>query len=259
MRGSKRSILALACVPALLIAACQPTAAPTVAPIPPGATQSLDSPSIADAPTATPAPGRTPVPGFESWATINPQAAQISLDDGALVMHLIGRVLWFNDQKGVLFHESVTGDFRATATVRTSKASDPSAAPGQDGTIQLAGLMARTEVPSENYVFIVSGSIGNSTGLESKTTTASRSVYIQRAASTQGDADLQLCRRGATFQLAWRAAGSTDDWQPMTTFDRPDMPPTLEVGANIYTDSVPDLIARFEGLTIDRLGAGDAC
>lgn len=259
MRGSKRSVVALACVPALLIAACQPTASPARPTVLPDATQSLVSPSVTDAPTPTLAPEQTPVPGFETWATINPQAVRISLDGSALVIHLIGRALWFNEQRGVLFHEAVTGDFRATATVRTSKASDPSAAPGRDDTIQLAGLMARTEVPAENYVFIVSGSIGNATGLESKTTTSSRSVYIQRGANTDGDADLRLCRRGATFQLAWRAAGSTDEWQPMATFERPDLPPTLQVGANIYTDSVPDLIARFEGLTIERLAAGASC
>ena len=257
MGGPRRSIPALACVAVLLVAACQP-AAPTGPTIPPDATQSLVSTASTDAPTAT-APARTPVPGFESWATINPQAVQVSVDRGTLVMNLIGRVLWFNTERGVLFHEAVTGDFRATATVRTSKASDPSAPPGADGTIQLAGLMARTEIPAENYVFIVTGSIGNSTGVESKTTTSSQSVYIQRGSNSEGDADLRLCRRGPTFLLAWRAVGSTDAWTPMATFDRPDMPQTLQVGANIYTDSVPDLVARFEGLTIDPLRAGDAC
>lgn len=201
----------------------------------------------------------TPVPGFADWRLINPQAVNVSVDDGALVMNLVGSALWYNDQKGVLFYREVTGDFRATATVRTSKASDSALPPGQDGTVQLAGLMARTEVPAENSVFIVSGSIGSSTGLETKTTESSRSIYIQRGLPTGGDAELQLCRAGSTFYLWWRHVDTDEEWTHMSTFDRKDMPPTLQVGANIYTDAVPDIVARFEGLTIQRLAAGAAC
>jgi len=199
------------------------------------------------------------VPGFEDWQLINGQSVQVSIDGEDLVMHLIGPALWFNADRGSLFFDEVTGDFRATATVRTSRASDPSKPPGKDGTIQLAGLMARAEVPVENYVFIVTGSIGASTGIESKTTTASRSIYTQRAVPGDGAADLRLCRQGHTFSVAWRPAGSTDPWQPVSTFVRPELPPTLQVGANIYTDSVPDLVARYEHLTIEALASGAAC
>jgi len=204
-------------------------------------------------------PPQTPVPGFKDWHVINPQGVRISVDSAGLLMDLIGPLLWFNEERGVLFYRDVTGDFRATATVRTWSASDPSAAPGQDGTIQLAGLMARTEIPAENYVFIVSGSIGMSTGLETKTTTSSRSVYVQRGLPTGGDAELRLCRVGPTFELSWRHVDSTEAWTLMSTFDRRDMPQTLQVGANIYTDSVPDLVARFEDLKIEPLSPGRPC
>ena len=207
---------------------------------------------------ATSAPARTPLPGFEDWATVNPQAVRMAVEDGALTLELIGSVLWFNAERGVLLSREVTGDFRATATVRTARTSDPSLAPGADGTIQLAGLMARTEVPAENYVFIVSGSIGHSTGLETKTTTSSTSIYVQRGQPTEGDADLKLCRVGPEFTLSWRPAASDGAWTLMSTFPREDMPPTLQVGANIYTDSAPDITARFENFTIEPLLEGDA-
>ena len=174
-------------------------------------------------------------------------------------MDLVRSALWFNDRQGALFYRVVSGDFRATATVRTAKASDPSAPPGQDGTVQLAGLMARTPDPAENYVFIVSGSIGTSTGLETKTTESSNSIYIQRGLPTGGDAELRLCRIGSTFYLWWRHVDTNEDWTHMSTLDRKDMPPTLEVGANIYTDARPDIVARFEHLTIERIAAGAAC
>lgn len=199
------------------------------------------------------------MPGFEGWQLINPQAVRVTVEDGTLVMELTRSVLWFNERRGVLLYRDVTGDFRATATVRTSKASDPSAAPGQDGTVQLAGLMVRAETPDENSMFIVSGSIGKSTGLETKTTESSRSVYIQGGLPTGGDAELRLCRIGWTFLLWWRNVDTDEDWTHMSTFDRKDMPETIEVGANIYTDARPDMVARFEHLTIEPLPLGAGC
>ena len=246
-----RSIVAL--IAALSITGCSPNAEAS-----PGASGNPPSPVPPVAtPTATPA--QTPVPGFENWQLINPQAVHLSVDNGALVMDLVGSVIWFNADKGVLFYRDVTGDFRATATVRTSKASDSSAPPGQDGTVQLAGLMARTEVPAENSVFIVSGSIGNSTGLETKTTESSRSIFIQRGLPTGGDAELRLCRIGSTFLLWWRHVDSNEDWTHMSTFDRKDMPATLQVGVSIYTDGVPDIVARFENLSIEPIPGGAGC
>jgi hypothetical protein len=223
-----------------------------------GATAGAATGPLASLGTPTP-PAETPVPGFEDWQVINPQGVRISVDNAGLLLDLIGPLLWLNEDRGVLFYRNVTGDFRATATVRTWKASDPSAAPGQDGTIQLAGLMARTEIPAENYVFIVSGSIGMSTGLETKTTTSSRSIYVQRGLPTGGDAELRLCRTGPTVELSWRHVDSTQPWTLMSTFDRRDMPQTLQVGVNIYTDSTPDIVARFEHLKIEPLALGKPC
>jgi hypothetical protein len=45
----------------------------------------------------------------------------------------------------------------------------------------------------------------------------------------------------------------------MSTLDRQDLPQTLQVGANIYTDGVPDITARFEGLAIEPLEDGEDC
>ena len=238
---------------ALALAGCGLTTPGSASPTGPEASAAIH--------TATPttAPTGTPVPGFEDWQLINPQAVHVSIDRGALVMDLVGSVIWFNGDKGVLFYREVTGDFRATATLRTAKSSDPSAPPGQDGSVQLAGLMARTEVPAENSVFIASGSIGQSTGLETKTTESSRSIYIQRGLSTGGDAELRLCRIGSTFLLWWRHVDTNEAWTHMSTLDRKDMPPTLQVGANIYTDGVPDIVARFEDLTIEPLPLGSGC
>jgi hypothetical protein len=247
---------------ALALGACRPPAETERPSIPADATSELGSSVPTDiAPDssadATPA-GPTAVPAFEGWETINPQALRVSKDGDDLVLELIGPALWLHASRGVMFHTDVTGDFRVTATVRTSKASDPDSPPGTDGTIQLAGLMARAEVPAENYVFVVTGSIGLSTGVETETTTSSNSIYVQRGVG-DGETDLRLCRAGPTFRLAFRPAGTSEAWQPLSTFERPDLPATLQVGANIHTDAVPDLVARFEGLTIEPLEPGDPC
>jgi hypothetical protein len=74
-----------------------------------------------------------------------------------------------------------------------------------------------------------------------------------------GDTDLRLCRTGSTFRLAFRPAGFAEPWQPLSTFERPDLPATLQVGPTIHTDAAPDLIARFEGLAIEPLEPGAPC
>jgi hypothetical protein len=252
-RRQRHRRLIVSLVGIVAVSACNPASNASQ-----GASRVPSLPSISRA-TSTPAPDRTAVPGFEDWQLINPQGVRVSVDDGALVMELIGGLIWFNADRGVLFYRDVTGDFRATATVRTARTSNASEPPGQDGTVQLAGLMARTEVPAENSVFIVTGSIGDSTGLETKTTESSRSIYIQRAQPTGGDAELQLCRHGSTFSLSWRHVDSDEDWMHMSTFDRKDMPATLQVGANIYTDAVPDITARFDDLTVEPLQPGAGC
>jgi hypothetical protein len=220
---------------------------------------SASLPASTSSPEPSPVPTSTAIPGFADWQLVNAQAVELSVDGGTLVMKLTRPALWSNDQSGVLFYREVTGDFRATATVRTSRASDPSAPPGQDGTTQLAGLMARAGGQGENSVHIVSGSIGSSTGLETKTTESSHSISIQRGQPTGGDAELQLCRKGSTFYLWWRHVDSAEDWTHMSTLDRRDLPGTLEVGASMYTDGSPDIVARFEGLTIKALAPTEAC
>jgi hypothetical protein len=251
-RGHAQLRLILALLALVSVSACNATSESS-----PGSSSgpSLRPPSAA----STPAPDQTPVPGFEDWQLINPQGVRVSVDDGALVMELIGGLTWFNADRGVLFYRDVTGNFRATATVRTARTSHPSEAPGGDGSVQLAGLMARTQVPAENSVFIVTGSIGSSTGLETKTTESSRSIYIQRGLPTGGDAELELCRLGSTFYLWWRHVDTDEAWTHMSTLDRKDMPATVQVGPNIYTDGVPDITARFEKLKIQPLQSGASC
>jgi hypothetical protein len=220
--------------------------------------------STAPAPTATPLPTATAIPGYDGWSVINPGAVEITVDGPSLVLHLTGQALWFRDSQGVLFWTTTDGSFRMTAIVHTTRFSDPSKAPGQDGSVQLAGIMARIDTEMENYVFIVVGSDADGLSVETKSTKDSVSEYAGPAWAS-GDAELKLCRIGSTFTLAKRAvatagaAGSSRPWTVAATLERTDLVGEIEVGPNIYTNGIPDLVARFDGLTIESIGPGEAC
>lgn len=228
------------------------------------ATGGVGSPSVVEAPSAAPtdtampraaaapshAPSPTPLPGFEGWKSINPWVVRASLDpDGALRMDLLTRALWFNDERGSLLYDEVTGDFTITATVRTARASDPEAPLAPNGVTQFGGVMARADEASENYVFIVVGNSINGPTVETKSTVNSRSAW-DGPAWPSSDAELRLCRAGSTFTLLKRPADSDDAWTVAAEIDRPDLPDELQVGPNIYSDQEPDLTVRWEALEI---------
>ena len=221
--------------------------------------ESLPDASLGPGDTGGPAgTGSTGIAGFDGWQTINGQDVQIAQTESGLAMTLTRRALWFQASRGVLFYTLVGGDFRVTATVQTSKTSDSSQDPGGDGTVQLAGLMARAETPQENYVFIVVGSDANGLSVETKSTTNSNSTFAGPAWPS-GDAVLKLCRVGTTFTLWKQASDGSGDFALAATYKRPDLSGQLQVGANIYSDSTPDITAVFPDLTIESLDPGEAC
>jgi hypothetical protein len=187
-----------------------------------------------------------------------PFSVDSSVDDGTLVLTLTHQALWFNADRGVLFSKPVNGDFRITATVRATKTSDPSAVPGGDGTVQLGGLMARADRTPEDYVFIVVGDDGDGPSVETKSTDDSVSVY-EGPSWPSAAADLRLCRVGDAVTLYKRVAGSSEAWDLAKTYHRNDLPETLEVGANIYSGSAPDLIVRYEDLKVEQVADAADC
>jgi hypothetical protein len=210
-------------------------------------------------PTRTPPPTPTDIPGFEGWSVLNPQAVEIKSEDGGLVMTLKQRALWFMERRGVLMYKPVDGNFKITAEVYTAKSSDPSQPPGGDSTVQLGGLMARNgNSGQENYVFIVAGNDGDGLSIETKNTIESFSKYSGPVWDS-AEAELRLCRFGATFNLYKRHVGSNEAWTPAATFDRPDLPQTLQVGLNIYTDSAPDLQIRYDHIKIEPVSNSSDC
>ena len=99
-------------------------------------------------------------------------------------------------------------------------------------------------------MFIVVGNDGDGLSVETKTTRDSVSEWSGPSWGS-GEAELRLCRWEATFDLYKRHIGTDEDWTLAVSFQRPDLPETLQVGANIYTDSTPDLRVRYDTLRIE--------
>jgi hypothetical protein len=211
-------------------------------------------------PTKTEVPTPTPIPGFEDWSVVNPQSVDIQVEkNSSLLLTLKRHALWFMQQRGVLLYKPVGGNFKITADVYTAKSSDPSQPPGGDKTVQLGGLMARNgNSGQENYVFIVVGDDGNGLSVETKNTTQGLSKY-EGPYWGSGEAELRLCRVGQTFNLYKRHVNANEPWTLATSYDRPDLPDTLQVGVNIYTDSSPDLQIRFENMKVQPVSSIAEC
>jgi hypothetical protein len=261
-----------------LLVACRPApstpaASSTVQPSPPALAAATSSPPPTAVPSTTPAaspshqPSSNPtpsevviateLPGYDGWQIVNPAAVEATLDDGALVLALKRRALWFDAERGVLFYQLVTGNFKISALVDVSRKSDAAKSLGGRGSVQLAGLMARSGSGAENYVFIVVGNDGDGLSVETKTTVNSVSAYHGPSWGS-ASAELRVCRFGAAFSLYKRHAGEAS-WILADTYQRPDLPDTLQVGANIYTDSDPDLRATYSNLQIEPISAESDC
>lgn len=192
-----------------------------------------------------------------AWSVLHPELVQLSIVSGALRAAAPVQSLWYEASQGPFVHRAVTGDFKATSRVRARSAASPASPPLQN--IHLGGIMARSPAAgSENYVFIVVGNDVNDVSVETKSTLNGVSTF-NGPSWPSGDADLRVCRIGATFRMFAREIGG-GAWTESATFDRPDLPATLQVGALIYANTPsPDLAVTFDEITFAAASAPADC
>lgn len=147
---------------------------------------------------------------------------------------------WYAELHAPFVYRTVSGNFDVTARVRVSGL----AGDLPQRTWSLAGLMvreARPETPQtwtprgENWLFITTG-VAAEPGVpvfETKTTVNSRSNLKLRPARS-GWVELRIVRWGPVFVLLSKYDGEA--WQVMERFYRADLPPTVQVGVNAYSD-----------------------
>lgn len=188
---------------------------------------------------------------LSGWSVLNPDDASVAEEGGALAVEPGPSTLWFDGSSSILVWKQVTGNFRVSARVRARRASQPDQVP--DELIHLGGLMARDGgAPAENYVFAVVGRDENDLSVEAKTTADGSSTY-EGPAWAGAEAELRLCRLGSEFRLYARPLAGGAWQQPfptLSTVDRPDLPATLQVGANAYAFQ-PDADLRVTWESID--------
>ena len=194
-----------------------------------------------------------------SWNRTRPELLDISVSGGEL--HLVANQysVWFNHEAGAALWKGMTGNFKVTTSVKARKQSNPSEPVGPN--YQFGGVIAYDPAPTRdqhNYVFIVVGDRGGYLSVETKSTRNGSSDVVGPEWPS-GDAELRLCRVGSRFTLYKRAIGATS-WTEAISYDRTDLPETLNVGpfAYAYTSS-PDLRASFARVTIEPVSSAADC
>lgn len=178
-----------------------------------------------------------------AWNVLHPGLVTVSVSGGAL--HLTPTAsgapdIWYNGGEGPLVYKSVTGDFDVVATLTTRNPSIPADPPPPE--YRLAGLMARdpASTPASSntvHVALGAGSTGQGTSYEYKSTDDSVSDWAATpTASPAGQ--VRLVRSGSTFEMHWRPT-TMAGWTMIQSFNRPDLPATLQVGPMVYSVDAP--------------------
>ena len=191
----------------------------------------------------------------DGWAWYRPELVRADLDDARLAMTCLRESAWYRNSRGPMLFRRVAGDGAVSVTVRTRKASDAQRYP--DDQWQFGGVILRDPgsdawLASESYVFNAVGHRFDRLAIEAKSTRHGYSEVLAHDWDS-GDAELSVDRRGASFTMRARSAGA-EQWTDVCNFDRPDLPPVLQLGIMAYAYSVGkgifDVRAEFGGLDV---------
>lgn len=188
-----------------------------------------------------------------TWDLFNASAYSVKVNNlTTLQLDLEQNALWYNESEGGAIYRLVQGDFTLSASVNAVKKSNNAQAVACD--VCLGGIMARNpdDAGGENYVHLVTGNTPAGLGYETKNTVNNVSQFTPTE-DGQSAHDLRIVREGSSFRLYKKGQGDAN-WVLLTTHDRPDLPPTLQVGLNIYTaqsGAVADLSVIYTGITLE--------
>lgn len=171
--------------------------------------------------------------------------------DGWLTVRPRPNHAWYNEGMGPMLHRAVAGDFLVETRVQTHSANNPGTPPSAH--YNSAGLIVRDPASTQgrqNWVVTNVGRQDPHTGTEVKTTTDSRSVLELQPGPAE--ARLRLARLGDTI-YALRRFPDDDAWTLIRTYDRPDLPDTVQVGlmCNGWTGDA-DLVAQYDYVRINQ-------
>lgn len=185
------------------------------------------------------------------WIPYNSNMVNITISSGKLILTPNVESVWWLKERGPMIYKMINGDFSLSTKVQTRKASDTTQYPDKEW--QFGGVMLRdptSENPErgENYVFIVIGYRGSLLEVEVKSTLSGNSD-VTGISWPNGDAELRISRKGNLFYMMARK-NSTQKWQVMKIYERPDLPDELQAAIIVYSFSnykgIVDFVARFD-------------
>lgn len=177
----------------------------------------------------------------EGWNNEQFERLYINEDEGGWLVMMPHTSVWYQDYRGPLIHQRITGDFIVTTRLAVRNRENAGA---PRSSFSLCGLMLRIprnitpqtwQPGGENYVFITFGT-GNQPGrfqFENKTTVNSRS-QLRLIDAPGGRADLRIARIGPHIIELRREPGS--NWRIHQRYRRDDFPAEIQAGLVAYTD-----------------------
>ena len=197
----------------------------------------------------------------DRWRVVGGELVERTFAGGWLSIRPTQYSVWFHELTGPALLTEAHGDFRITTRVRARDAASPLWP--VDSFYQFAGLLARDPAGEfggapENWVFSVVGYRGEYNAIERKSTVNDLSL-LDETRWFGGDAELRICRSGASFLVLQRAVGATE-WSLGSRYERPDMPALLEVGVAAYSYTVsPSLLGQFDFFDLTPIGSESEC
>lgn len=188
-----------------------------------------------------------------SWQHYQNQYYTATVGNGQLSMDINGancnnNCAWFHAQSAGFIYKLVAGNFEVVCIARSEEASGSNIGDDIANDTQLGGLLARNGLSaSQNYVFNVIGTRFDLPSIETKSTSNNNSGTIEHFGVSGTEAELRMIREGSVFTMYSRDLGATE-WIQRSTFNRPDLPDTLQVGVIAYAfESYPeDLVVKFD-------------
>jgi hypothetical protein len=138
---------------------------------------------------------------------------------------------WVNAHRAFYLYRGVRGDFDVRTRLRVTGRDGPD--PHADWS--LSGLLVRAggaQGTPENWIALRAGRVGGRRVFERKTTERSQS-QLALLGGRAGWTQLRIVRRGERFTLLTRPDGGA--WKRRTTYARPDLPATLQVGIDAFS------------------------
>lgn len=178
-----------------------------------------------------------------AWRVHNPNLAIVTVAGGELHVEPTQTgpsATWYADGEGPMVYRLVRGDFEVRARVRSYDRGDPRQPPNLE--YDLGGIIVRDPASSpgnRDWVHLVvgAGTAAVPIAVEDKNTIDSNSDLRLTPVATPS-AELRIVRQGAVVSLSYRPIG-TAVWIALRSFQRPDLPPVVQVGLSSFSWSSP--------------------